>query len=365
MEETTESTNFIIRSSSLTETSLFQTLAGRVSSDGKIVVEGNIYLGGVKIDPHDQEHRKLLAYVSQEDSLHESSTPREALTFSAKLRLPKTMTDEDIEKIVNRCLDELGLGSAADTIIGGGLKKGISGGEKRRVSIGVELVASPSIIFMDEPTSGLDSYAAAQVMKLLDRVAKAGNTVLFTIHQPSSNIFAMFDRLILLNKGQVMYQGDVLKLGEDFAKYGHPVPANYNPADWVVDVAQTQSIEDMEISGFFAKEPSDYLTSSSATGELALPERNPVSMWQEFKMLQQREMRNLQRNPTPMIINVGLTSVLSVIFGVIFLDVGRQDRSDFSVRFWKTVFLAITKFSLLTRICIFSIGRAIPAWSDC
>lgn len=327
-------TTAIMGASGAGKTSLFQTLAGRVSSHGEVVVEGDMYLGGVKINPRDYtEHRKLFAYVAQDDALHEASTPREALEFSAKLRLPKTTSDAQITKIVNQCLEELGLdGAVADTITGGGLKKGISGGEKRRVSIGVELVASPSIIFMDEPTSGLDSYAAAQVMKLLDRVAKAGNTVLFTIHQPSSNIFSQFDRLILLNKGQVMYQGDVSKLNSDFEAHGQPIPANYNPADWIIDVAQTNTMEDLQKCGFFVQEPLDHLkTILKPDGELVLPEQNKVSVWQEFRMLQQREMRNMHRNPLPMIINVTMTSVLSIIFGVIFLDIGRQDRSDFSV----------------------------------
>lgn len=132
------------------ETSLFQTLAGRVpTSNNKLTVEGKITLGGIEFDPLQlREHRKLIAYVSQEDSLHEASTPREALTFSARLRLPKSKSDEEITTIVNQCLHELGLTSAADTIIGGGMKKGISGGEKRRVSIGIELVSSPSLVFM-------------------------------------------------------------------------------------------------------------------------------------------------------------------------------------------------------------------------
>ena len=160
----------------------------------------------------------------KKDALHESSTPREAIFFSARLRLPKTVTDEECNVIVNNTLQELGLESSADTIIGGGFKKGISGGEKRRVSIGVELVAKPSLLFLDEPTSGLDSFAAAQVMKLLESVAQAGNTVLFTIHQPSSNIFSSFDGLILLNKGQVMHQGEVAAISDDFAGYGYTVP---------------------------------------------------------------------------------------------------------------------------------------------
>jgi ABC-type multidrug transport system ATPase subunit len=101
--------------------------------------------------------------------------------------MPKTTTDEQLEAlVVHTMIDELGLSACCDTVIGGSFKKGISGCEKRCVSIGIELVAHPSILFLDEPTGSLDSsYAADQVMRLLSQVAKAGNTVVFTIHQPS------------------------------------------------------------------------------------------------------------------------------------------------------------------------------------
>jgi ABC-type multidrug transport system ATPase subunit len=324
-------TTAIMGASGAGKTSLFQALAGRISSTGKVVLESDVYVGGVKINPQDRQIRKMIAYVSQFDALAESSTPRESLRFSAKLRLPKTTFDDTIEKLVQTMIDELGLQSAADTIIGGALKKGISGGEKRRVSIGIELVASPSLIFLDEPTSGLDSFAAAQVMKLLDRVAKGGNTVLFTIHQPSSNVFASFDKLILLNKGQIMYQNSVSDIPQDFASYGYALPGNYNPADWVLDVSQMNSIEDLKRGGFFPPEPAEHLGGTSSKQELTFPARNHVSIWQEFMLLQQREFTNLYRNPTPIILNVSVTSFLAIVFGLIFFGIGKMDRSDYAV----------------------------------
>lgn len=216
------------------KTSLFNVLAGRASSNGRIVISSNIRLGNSVIDPTQPSIRNMFAFVAQEDSLHTPSTPRQALTFSARLRLPKSTTNKQIDDLVNVYIDELGLKSAADTLIGGGLRKGISGGEKRRVSIGVELISEPSIIFLDEPTSGLDSFAARQVMSLLQKVADAGNIVLFTIHQPSSDVFASFDRLVLLNRGRLMYQGLIKDINDDFERNGYPVPKNYNPADWLL-----------------------------------------------------------------------------------------------------------------------------------
>jgi ABC-type multidrug transport system ATPase subunit len=217
------------------KTSLFNVLAGRVRSRGRIEVQANIRLGDNAIDPnHNYKIRTMFAFVAQEDALHEPSTPRQALQFSARLRLPKSTTKKEIDDLVETYIKELGIASAADTIIGGGLRKGISGGEKRRVSIGVELISQPNIIFLDEPTSGLDSFAAKQVMGLLQKVAKAGNIVLFTIHQPSSDVFASFDRLILLHKARLMYSGLVSNITRDFEANHFPIPPNYNPADWIL-----------------------------------------------------------------------------------------------------------------------------------
>jgi len=131
-------------------------------------------------------------------------------------------------------LDELGLMSCADTLVGGALLKGISGGERKRTSVGVELVTRPALVFLDEPTSGLDSFSAVQLCQVLKKVANAGSSVLFTIHQPSSEIFNSFDRLILLNKGRVMYQGPVHGVPDYFGERGQPNPPNYNPADWMM-----------------------------------------------------------------------------------------------------------------------------------
>lgn len=225
----------IMGASGAGKTSLFSILSGRIKSRGSLRVDAKVRLGGRSIDPSRDEHvRTMFAFVAQDEALHEPSTPREALRFSAKLRLPKTTTDKDIDIVVENYLQELGLSSCADTMIGGGLMKGISGGEKRRTSIGVELISNPSIIFLDEPTSGLDAFAAKQVMKLLEKVASGGDTVLFTIHQPSSSVFASFNRLIMLHKGRMMYQGHTSDTPSDFGRFGYAVPRNYNPADWIV-----------------------------------------------------------------------------------------------------------------------------------
>jgi ABC-type multidrug transport system ATPase subunit len=220
------------------KSSLLNILSGRAQSHGNLTVHADVRLNNYQVDPTNINVRKQIAFVAQDDSLQVTSTPREAIRFSAKLRLPRTTTDEQLDNITERMLTELGLLSCADTFIGGALIKGVSGGERKRTSVGVELVVKPALLFLDEPTSGLDSYSAVQLCQVLKKVANAGASVLFTIHQPSSEIFNSFDYLILLNKGRVMYTGTTEGVPDYFADRGHPNPTNYNPADWIMNVAQ-------------------------------------------------------------------------------------------------------------------------------
>jgi ABC-type multidrug transport system ATPase subunit len=228
-------TTAIMGASGAGKTSLFSVLSGRLPHNPKIQIERDIRVGDVQWNSANADTlRKRFAFVGQDDVLHTSSTPREAIRFSAKLRLPSSTTDEEIEDLVRHYLAELKLNKCADSIIGGGLRKGISGGEKRRTSVGVELVTDPTMIFLDEPTSGLDSFAAKQMMILLRKVACAGNTVLFTIHQPSSRTFLSFDKLILIHSGQLMHIGSTGDVFQAFAERGFPVPEHVNPADFIL-----------------------------------------------------------------------------------------------------------------------------------
>jgi len=324
-------TTAIMGASGAGKTSLFNILAGRTFPAKNLSVASELRLSDRPFDPTDADARSMTAYVAQEDSLHAPSTPRQALTFSARLRLPKSTTDDEIKALVDGLLADLGLSKCADTIIGGGLVKGISGGEKRRTSIGVELISQPSIIFLDEPTSGLDSFAARQVMQLLERVARAGNTVLFTIHQPSSRIFQSFDRLVLLHQGRLMYQSPVATIADDFGRMSHPIPDQYNTADWVLDVAQSVKIEELETNGFFPSEPKIVHGNGLDSEIVALKNDDRVSIWTELVELCHREWIGLTKNPLATILTLVLTAFLSVIFGVIFWGIGNQDQSNIVV----------------------------------
>jgi ABC-type multidrug transport system ATPase subunit len=136
------------------KTSLLNILAGRASSKGRVTISSDVRLNNYTVDPTDINVRQLIAFVAQDDSLQVTSTPREAIRFSAKLRLSRSTTDSQLTKLTEKMIAELGLTACADTLVGGDMIKGISGGERKRTSVGVELVTRPALVFLDEPTSG-------------------------------------------------------------------------------------------------------------------------------------------------------------------------------------------------------------------
>jgi len=201
------------------KSSILNVLAGRSASAAGIEITGTITVAGQRINP--LEFRERIAYVMQDDSLLATATPREALEFSAQLRLPGTMSRDEIRTLIDGLIEDLGLESCADTMIGGALIKGISGGQRKRTSVGIELITDPALIFLDEPTSGLDSFSAYNMVALLRTVAAANAVCLCTIHQPSSEVFDLFDQVIFMKDGKVFYHGAVRELTAYFRGYGY------------------------------------------------------------------------------------------------------------------------------------------------
>ena len=168
-----------------------------------------------------------------------SLTVRETLLYAASLRLPSSTTSQQRKQLVEEVILELGLKECADTRVGDGFKKGgCSGGERRRVSIGVQMLKNPSILFLDEPTTGLDATSAFHLVKTLKHLANTGRNIITTIHQPRSDIFFLFDRLILLSGGRVAYTGPI---GECLSWFDGLLPGglrpHVNPADYLIDIA--------------------------------------------------------------------------------------------------------------------------------
>lgn len=214
------------------KTTLLDILAGK-SKNGS--TSGSIYVNGNVLSAKD--FKKIVGFVDQEDHLIPTLTVYETVLNSALLRLPKKMSFKAKESRVIEVLNELRILNIKDQVIGSDFKRGISGGEKRRVSIACELVTSPSILFLDEPTSGLDSYNARNVIDCLVKLSKDfKRTIVFTIHQPRSNIVSLFDKLILLSEGDLVYSGDMVKCNDYFMRNGYKCPLGYNIADYLIDI---------------------------------------------------------------------------------------------------------------------------------
>ena len=181
-------------------------------------------------------------YAYQDLILNTHSPVRETLTYAAALRLPSTISKETRGHIVDLTIEELGLSDAADTVIGGfsGLRKGISGGERRRVTIACILVSLPSVIILDEPTSGLDAFSAYQLLLTVSQLAKRNRTIVLSLHQPRSDAFGLFTRILLLSKGDVVYSGLTSKCLPWFKELGEEPEEGTNPLDFLIDISNIE-----------------------------------------------------------------------------------------------------------------------------
>ncbi|CAM0136040.1 FAD-dependent urate hydroxylase, variant 2 [Umbelopsis sp. WA50703] len=232
----------IMGASGAGKTSLLDILAKRTKSGA---VGGEIYVNGHAI-PNSQ-YKKVIGYVDQEDTMIPTLTVYETVLYSALLRLPRTMSTAAKRFRVMETLQELGIDSIKDSKIGSAGSRSISGGERRRVAIACELVTSPSILFLDEPTSGLDAYNAYNVVESLVTLARDYNrTVVFTIHQPRSNIVALFDHLLLLAKGHVIFSGQQMRVQSYFKSIGYDCPPGFNIADYLVDLTMHVTTPDSQ-----------------------------------------------------------------------------------------------------------------------
>jgi ABC-type multidrug transport system ATPase subunit len=174
--------------------------------------------------------------IKQDDNMYAFLTVFETLMLAAHFFLPSDLADEDKAKIVDSTIAELGLVKARDTIIGNDKIRGVSGGERKRASIAVQLLCDPAVLFLDEPTSGLDAFQAQAVMESMKNLANNGRLVISVIHQPRSSIFEMFDKLLVLSEGRTMYFGNAEDAVPYFSSIGHSCPDAFNPSDFFLDL---------------------------------------------------------------------------------------------------------------------------------
>ncbi|KAL4901105.1 hypothetical protein BDW74DRAFT_182201 [Aspergillus multicolor] len=245
--------NVIMGASGSGKTTFLTALTGRLITSSQSLRDscGWVTVNGHLVDSADL--RGLVSYVPQEDShLLPTLTVRETLFFAAELRCPSFHPHElrhRVEDLINR----FGLQSCANTLVGSSFIKGISGGEKRRLSIACEVVARPNVLVLDEPTSGLDSLTALSIIKILHELSLEGCIIILSIHQPSSAMWKLFSTCLLLNPdGNTVYSGGGDQMLSYFRSLGHVCPHEVNPADFFIDLA-TCPLAETDISTLVEK----------------------------------------------------------------------------------------------------------------
>ncbi|KAL8152845.1 hypothetical protein V2J09_010605 [Rumex salicifolius] len=216
------------------KTTFLSALSGKITGCN---VSGEILINGKNESIH--SYKRIIGFVPQDDIVHGDLTVEENLVFSARCRLPAEMPKAERVLVIERVIESLGLQAIRDSVVGTVEKRGISGGQRKRVNVGLEMVMEPSLLILDEPTSGLDSSSSLLLLRALRREALEGVNVCMVIHQPSYSLFKMFDDLILLAKGGLtVYHGSVKKLEEYFSGLGIHVPDRVNPPDHYIDILE-------------------------------------------------------------------------------------------------------------------------------
>jgi len=216
------------------KTSLLDVLSSRKNTG---IIKGDILFNGNKLTT--EMSKNLIGYVEQFDTLVDELTVRQMLSYTAELKLPPNTTSKEKEMRVDEVLRMLNLESCADTIIGNGLQRGISGGQLKRVNIGLALITRPLVLFLDEPTTGLDSRTANEVIELLRDLAEDGRTVVCTIHSPTGHAFMRFNDLYMLHGGKTIYDGPVLGAQAYFEDFGFKLQSEASLPEWIVDISSS------------------------------------------------------------------------------------------------------------------------------
>ncbi|XP_021905991.1 ABC transporter G family member 26 [Carica papaya] len=258
------------------KTTLLKIIGGRLIEN----IKGKITYNEV---PYNPAVKRRIGFVTQDDVLFPQLTVEETLVFAAFLRLPGSMSRQQKYARIEMIVKELGLERCRHTRIGGGFVKGISGGERKRTSIGYEILVDPSLLLLDEPTSGLDSTSANKLLQILQGVAKGGRTLITTIHQPSSRMFHMFDKLLLISEGYPVYCGKARESMEYFSSLRFIPEITMNPAEFLLDLA-TGHVTDISL-------PEDLLAAQGAHDS-----EEAVIKYLQFKYKAQLEPKEKEEN---------------------------------------------------------------------
>ncbi|XP_072121065.1 ATP-binding cassette sub-family G member 5 [Mobula birostris] len=320
----------ILGNSGSGKTTLLDAIAGRLRGPANLT--GDVYVNGCKVRKED--FQDYFSYVLQSDNLLSYLTVEETLTYIALLTLCGD-TNAITEKVKSVML-ELSLNHVANQVIGGRVFRGISGGERRRVSIAAQLLQDPKVILLDEPTTGLDSMTSNQIIHLLSELAHKNRIVILSIHQPRSELFKLFDRIAIMSCGELVFCGGTEDIVEFFGSCGYQCPEYCNPFDLYVDLtsvdtrskereietySRVQEISTSYQNSRIFNDTLQLIDAAKKTKQLtSIPFKNTASPSVLFKLwiLIRRIVRNLSRNKTGILMRLS-QNLLYGLFVVFFL----------------------------------------------
>lgn len=325
----------ILGNSGSGKTTLLDAISGRIGNSGTLL--GEVFINGRKLKR--EEYQDCFSYVLQSDNLLSYLTVEETLTYTAQLAL-RQHSDEAIKKKVSAVMAELSLTHVAHSVIGGRIFAGISGGERRRVSIASQLLQDPKVILLDEPTTGLDSMTANQIVVLLAELARRDRIVIVTIHQPRSELFRVFTRIAIMSRGELVFCGQPEEMVNFFSQCGYECPDYCNPFDIYVDFTSVDTRSSEREAATFNRMneiTSSYQKSNIYLSMLAKIEQSlqqavklPIpfkskespSVAAKIEVLLRRTIRNLSRNRMGVLMRLSQNLIygLFVAFFVMRLD---------------------------------------------
>ncbi|CAD7697824.1 unnamed protein product [Ostreobium quekettii] len=345
------------------KTTLLDILSGRKMDMG---VTGDIRLSGHRLSA--PKLRKACGYVLQDDVLPGTSTVWEYIMFHAQLRLPRGTEAGKIEERVKQIMDDLGLNKVANSYIGDSMVRGLSGGEKRRVSIACELLTQPGVLILDEPTTGLDSTNATTVVDMLASLASSGTTVIMSIHQPRPNFFHLMQQLMILSgDGQVVYTGTVPQAHDHFTSLGYALDREgMSVVDFALDlvIRLPRGEVDWMVSQFLRSDIAKHNTiwrqtvnadAASGAGNAAIRAINGRAKYAtdhktQLKVLSSRFLNNLYRHPMLLFLNFAAASLMAVVVGAVYWNAGHDTpgiQNRMGSLFFITMYLALMSLSSL------------------
>ncbi|GLD52301.1 ATP-binding cassette sub-family G member 2-like protein [Lates japonicus] len=365
------------------KSSFLDILAARKDPSG---LSGEVLIDGA---PQPPNFKCLSGYVVQEDVVMGTLTVRENLRFSAALRLPSSVPQSEKEARVNHLIKELGLTKVANSKVGTQMTRGISGGERKRTNIGMELIIDPSVLFLDEPTTGLDASTANSVLLLLKRMANRGRTIIMSIHQPRYSIYRLFDTLTLLVSGKMVYHGPAPNTLDYFTNIGYPCEPHNNPADFFLDVingdssatTKVHSSEDLDFEDLGSSRQSieerlieeyrncSYSSDTRAELDRIVQDKDCTShlnsrtitynssFLHQLQWVLKRTFQNLMLNPQTSVAQLGVNIFLALIVGAIFFRV-KDDQSGIQNRMGALFFITTNQcFSTVSAAELFIAER--------